>query len=100
MTVRASSMLGATARNAPSEALLLGRLPDVSAIGRECTGRDGPTCRLGWARDAVNASRPVPGGVQPGATRNPQRRRRKPALVSSGPILFYRWGNRPSGGGP
>src|SRR5260370_12757664 len=124
MTLPASSMLGATARKAPSEAFLfLGRLPDAG--NRPRTYRPASADAQARARPPVRSTRVAPAGPGPHFARfygidprgpspflpriPPLPRRREihsrpdlidateRALASSRPILFYRRGTTRGG---
>src|SRR5438445_13841356 len=61
MTLRASSMLGATARNSPSEVFLLGRLPDAG--NRPRTHRPAPADAQARAGRPVRSTQVAPAGA-------------------------------------
>src|SRR5260370_38726227 len=61
MTLRASSRLGATARNSPSEAFLLGRLPDAG--NRPRTRRPAPADAQARAGRPVRSTRVASAGA-------------------------------------
>src|SRR5260370_33104441 len=83
MTLRASSMLGATARNSPSEVFLLGRLPDAG--NRPRTRGPAPADAQARAGRPVRSTQVAPAGALRGVLWD-----RSPGAKSFSPPGFLR----------